>query len=114
MDNAFLVGGGEAPSDLLRVVQRLAHRQRIVVQLRAQLFAVEKLGDDVGRASVIADVVNREYVRMVERRGRSRLLLETAQPICVCGEIGRQDFERDLAAQPLGAGAIDFAHPARA
>ena len=52
MDDAFGVRRRQTAGDLLRVIKRLAHGQRTVIQLRAQLLAFQQLGDDVGRALV--------------------------------------------------------------
>src|SRR5262245_59167971 len=114
MDDAFLVRGGQAGGDLLGVLDGLARRQRKVIQPRAQYFAFEHFGDEVRRAFVIANVMDRQDVRMVERRGRSRLLLESAQSAKVLGELGGQDLDCNLAVEPSVAGLVDLAHPARA
>ena len=51
---------------------------------------------------------------MVERAGGPRLLLEAAQALGVGGERGGQHLDRDVAAEPRVAGAVDLAHAARA
>ena len=51
---------------------------------------------------------------MVERRGRTRFLLEAAQPIGIGTERRRQHLDRHLAPEPWIARAIDLPHPARA
>ena len=61
-----------------------------------------------------ADVVDRDDVRVVQRPGRLRLLLEAPQAVRVLRVRGGQDLDRDVALQPRVAGAIDLAHPARA
>ena len=80
----------------------------------AQRLALEQLRDDVRRAVSRADVEDREDVRMVERRGGARLLLEAAQPIGIGRERGGQDLDRDLASEPRVARAVDLAHAAGA
>ena len=47
-----------------------------------------------------ANFVNGQDVRMVERRGRFRLTLETSQAIRILYEDGGQRFERHLAFEP--------------
>ena len=47
---------------------------------------------------------------MIERGGRARFLLESAQPIGVGCDCGGQDLDRDVAAQPRVVRAIDLAH----
>jgi hypothetical protein len=60
----------------------------------------------------LADLVNDDDVRMVERRGRARLLLKAAHALSVACELLRQQLDGHPAAQPRVAGQIDFAHPA--
>ena len=66
-------------ADLARVVDRLARRQRASLQTAAERFALEQLGDDVGRAGVGADIVDGQDVRVVELPGGARFLLEALQ-----------------------------------
>ena len=60
-----------------------------------------------------AEVEDREDVGVVERRGRARFLLEARQPLGV-GDARRHDLDRDVAAKPRVAGAVDLAHAAGA
>src|SRR5262245_34716558 len=48
----------------------------------------------------LADFVNRDDVRMVEGRGRSRLLFEATHAPDVGRELGGQQLDRHLAPQP--------------
>src|SRR5262245_2799988 len=57
-----------------------------------------------------ADLVNSQDVRMIERRGGSRFLAKALDALGVCGETRRQQFERDLTAQPTVLRQIDFTH----
>src|SRR5215475_11005449 len=59
-----------------------------------------------------ADVVNREDVRVVERRGGAGFLLEAEQTVRILGELGGQDFDGDLATESRVFGQIDLAHSA--
>ena len=54
--------------------------------------------------------MNRDDVRMIERRGRLRLLHEAAATALVGDAIGGQHLDGDVAAEPWIAGAIDLAH----
>ena len=82
MNDALLMRGREAVGDLNRVVGDLAHRQR-GQQLLSQGLAFEQLFDDERGRALAADVVDGEDVRVIERGGRERFLLEPAQPIGV-------------------------------
>ena len=51
---------------------------------------------------------------MVERGEQARLARESGEPIGVRGEPGRQQLERDVAAEPRVVRAVDLAHAAAA
>src|SRR5262249_15785108 len=114
MHDAFGMGGGQPVGNLLSVVNNNAHRQRAFVQLFAQYFAFQQFGHNEWVALVIADVVHRQNVWVIERRGSESLLLEAEQSVGVLRKRGGQDFDGDFAVEPSVAGAPDFAHPARA
>ena len=108
--------------ELHRVLDRLADGSRAVASGAAlvagrkpfaQRLALEQLRDDERRAVVLADVVDGQNVRMVQRGGGARLLLEASQTLGIPGERGRQHFDGHVAAQAGIAHTIDFAHPAR-
>jgi hypothetical protein len=113
VDDALLVGGREPPRDLDRVVERLARRQRPGSETAAKGFALQELGDDVRRAVVGPDVVDRRDVRVVQESRGSGLLLEAAEAIRVRRERRRQDLDRDVAAEARILRAVDLAHPSR-
>jgi len=54
--------------------------------LFAQFFAFQQFGDDEGRPLVIADVINRQNVRVIEGGSGAGFLLEATQPISVSGK----------------------------
>jgi hypothetical protein len=114
VDDAAVVGGGEAARHLASVVDGLARGQRRAVDPVAQCLPVEQLRDHVGRALVRPYVVDGDDVGMVERAGGAGLLLEAAQPLGVRGQRCGQDLDRDVARQPRVPRAVDLAHPARA
>ena len=77
MDDAGGVRLGEALGGLDGDVEELLRRQRLARgDELAQRLALDELHGDVDRAVGLADVVDREDVRVVQRRGRARLLLE--------------------------------------
>src|ERR1041385_8903242 len=81
-----------------------------VVQLLGPLLRGDRL-HDVRRAR-LPDLVDGDDVRMVERGRGLRFLREAVDALAVVGDDGWQDFERDVAAEALVAGAVDVAHPA--
>ncbi len=114
VDDPLLVRGGEAVDDLEGVVDRLARRELAAGEDGAEGLAFEELLDDVGRAVVLADVVDGGDVGVVEDAGGFGLLLEAAQAIGVGGEGGGEDLDRDVAAEARVLGAVDLPHAAGA
>ena len=124
MHDPALVGRGEAARDLGGPLDRGAQRQARsgaraagpgvggALQAGPQRGARQQLGDEVARPLDHADVEDRQDVRMVERRGGARLLLEAAQPADVLADLERQDLDRDLAPEARVASAVDLSHPA--
>ncbi|HEU0031205.1 MAG TPA: hypothetical protein VFQ53_11270 [Kofleriaceae bacterium] len=108
MDDVGFVRRREPARDLGRDLQGLADRQRSVEQPVAQRLAAQQLGDEVRRAVVPTDVVQRQQVRMIERAGGPRFLLEPAQPLVVTAM--REDLDRDRPAEPRIGRAIHLAH----
>ena len=108
------VRGGEPGRDLRGDLERLARRQRAADQALAQRLAVEQLHRGEGDLAVLAEIEDRQDVRMRERRDRLGLALEARQRVGVGGEMRRQDLDRHLAVELGVAGAEDLAHPALA
>jgi hypothetical protein len=86
VNDPLLVRGGEAMRHLQRAVDRPARRQFSARERGAQRLSFQELADDVGRAFVRPDVVDRRDVGVVQEARRFRLLLEAVQPVRVVGE----------------------------
>ncbi len=114
VDDARAVRLGEALGDLRGEVEELARRNGLRGDELAQRAPLDQLHRDVRRFAGCADVVDRQDVRVVQRRGRPRLLLEAPPPLGIRGALGGQDLDRDVAAEPLVPRAVDLAHPSRA
>ena len=97
VDDPLLVRGAEAVDDLERIVDRAARGELASGDDGPQRLPFEQLLDDIGRAVVRPDVVDRRDVRVVQEPCGLRLLLEAAQTIGVGGERRRQDLDRDVA-----------------
>ena len=61
-----------------------------------------------------AEVVHTENVRVVQRAGGARLLLEPPQPLGIGRERGGKHLDGDLASETRVVGTIDLAHAAGA
>ena len=91
------------------------HGQRAAVEHHlAQRVALHQLHHDVRHSRGLADVVDRDDVRVVERGRRARLLREAAEPQRVGGEPLRQELDRHVAVQLLVVRPPDLAHSSRA
>ena len=76
----------------------------------AQRRAVDVLQHEIARTQV----VNLTDVRMVQRRNRARLLLESTDAVRVRGQFLRQHLDGDLPIKAFVTCAIHLAHPAPA
>ena len=114
MDDAALVSRRHTARCLNRDVERCPMGKRAAQQRFAQRLTFEQFGDDIGFIPVDAHVEHSNDVGMAERGGRSRLALEALQAGAVTGELGPENFERNVASQPAVVGAIHLAHSARA
>ena len=114
VDDALLVGSGEALSHLQRVVHGLLLGDRTCIEFPAQRLAFQKLHDGVRDALVRSEVEDREDVRMGERRDRLRLALEPGQRVGIGRDGLREDLDRDVPVQLLIPCPVHLPHPARA
>src|SRR5678815_1324099 len=94
--------------------QHVGRWQRAARDTRRQRFTVDELHHQVVCRALAADVVQRAYIRMIERRNGSGFALETGTHFAVRREMLREHFDRDVATQARVAGTVHFAHPARA
>ena len=92
----------------------LAYRQGAAIEPSPQRLALDELAHDEGARVEVAEVVDDEDVRMIERRGGSRLGVEPAQTIGVGGDLRRQQLQRDRTIELRIVRAIDLAHAAGA
>jgi hypothetical protein len=117
VDDAGRVGLGEAVGRLGSDLEQAPRRKRPALlgeQDLAQRLPVDQLHHDVGQARGLADLVDRDDVRVVERRGGPCLLGEAAEPGGVGGEALGQELHGHFAEQVVVARAPDVAHAPRA
>ena len=81
VDDAFFVRGGEPVATAIAVFDGFTGDQRAVAEQVAKRLALQEFADDVGRAFVRADVVDRKDVRMVQRCSGAGFLLEAPEPV---------------------------------
>ena len=78
-----------------------------------QCLAFQALHHQERPTIVLANVVNRADVGMIERRGSARLAAETFQKLMILGKLLRQELERHTSAELRVLGLVDHAHAAR-
>src|SRR5271157_3495548 len=72
----------------------------------------QKLHGDKGLPVLLANVINRADVRMVQRRRGLGFALKARQRLRIAGHFLGQELERDKAMQPRVLGLVDDAHAA--
>ncbi len=68
-----------------------------------QRHALQKLHGDEVRAILLANVVDRADVGMIQRRGRLRFALEAVQRLRVSGDVFGQELESDKAMERVSS-----------
>ena len=108
--DAFAVRAGERLGERGGVLQCLVERQRSARQPRGERLAVEILHDQVLDAVLLADVVERADVGMVEPRDGAGLALEAQASIRLLRGIGRQHLDGDGAGDARVGRPVDLPH----
>ena len=115
VDDARLVRRVERRRDLCGDVQNVVQFQAAARHVLPQRHAVNVLRDDEARRARLAEVVNRQDVRMCEAGDGARLLHEALHAAGVGGYLGGEQLDGDGALQLARVlREIDLAHPARA
>src|SRR5437899_10414678 len=118
VDNACTVGGIQRIGDLDSKRQQSLHIQAAPPgrgnDALLQCGALQILHDDEGAAVLLADVMNRADVRVIQGGSGPGLAPETVQALRVASEFVRQKLESDRALEPGVLGLVDYTHPAAA
>ena len=114
MGDAALVRRRESAQNPKADLDDFPRRHRPRRDARRAASSRQQLRDDVGDAAFGADVVERDNVRMIERGGRARLLLEAGDAVGIGGDDLGQNLDGDIAMQAAVAGSVDLAHSANA
>jgi hypothetical protein len=113
VDDPAHVRGMERLGDLGADPRGLARRQRAVLaDDRRHVLAVDELHDDVRAGRLLAEVEDRDDVRVAQRRGGAGLVAEAGQEVRVTTELGAQQLDRDVAIQLGVARPVDRRHAA--
>ena len=106
------VGPIQRVGDLNPQPQYLGHGQGAPFQARRQRLPFHQLHDQVVGGALLADVVQRADVRVVEAGNRASLALEAGADFGRFGEMLGKHLHRDLAAEPRVLRPVDFSHAA--
>src|SRR4051812_48652589 len=77
-----------------------------------ECLAVQILHNQIVRPVVLADVMQRADVRMIEGRNRACLPLKPAAQIAILGDVSGKHFDGDGAIEARVAGSVDLTHAA--
>jgi len=94
VDDPFLVGRLHGLGHLPRDAQSFFHRERTLQQSLRQCLSRDQLHHQVVQSFGLLEAVDGGDVRMIERRERLRLTLETSETFFVARECLGQDFDR--------------------
>jgi len=113
VDDAFVVSGFESLGHLSEEGQRLIEGNRPSRDSFGQSLAFDELHDEKVRARGLLESMEGRDVRMVQRREKARLALESGKTLGVVGEVLRQDLDGDVAAELRIARPVDDSHSSR-
>ena len=108
------VRGLEPVRDLTEDVHDAGRRESAGGDQRLEARTRDELHGDVELLAMLADLVHRHDVRVVDRGRDARLALEARAGRLVVRDLRRHHLQRDLAPQVDPARAVDDAHPATA
>ncbi len=115
MDEALLVRGVERFRDLGEDVERAPGLERPFLGHEAgEVRALDVAHGEIKEPVLIARLVDRDHVRVVEGGGDPRLAQEALAEALVLGELGRDHLEGDLAPESRFLGTVDRTHASAA
>jgi hypothetical protein len=108
------VRGAERVGDLHRQFQQPLVVKRLAFNRVLQRLALHHLHGDEGPAAVLADLVNRADVGMVQRRGGARLAAKAFQRVLVFLQVFGQELEGNVAAEGEVLALVNHTHASAA
>ena len=114
MNHALGVRGGKGVGDLDGEGEQDFDLQGLSGDAVLEGHAFEKFHGDEGLIVVLADLVDRADVGVVQRRSGTGLAAETFERMRIAGNVSRKEFEGDKAAQADVFGLVDYAHASAA
>ena len=114
MDDAFAMRGGERVGEGDADVEEPVERQSTAGQGVLERSPLDQLHGHERHAVRLFDREDGDDVRMVEGGDGPGLAPEAGQALWIGGDVGGQNLERDIAAEPVIVGPIHLAHAAAA
>ena len=114
VDNPARVCAAHAVGDLVRHARGLGEAQRSPGDQVGQRRTVHQLHHDRRRSGELLEPMDGRDVRVVDRRQQRGLALEPGTTVGALARRFGQHLDRDVAAQPRIAGAVDLSHAAGA
>jgi len=114
VDHAGAVRGGERIGNLNRNLHPLCQRQCASIKARGKRLAFQILQHEEVDALVMADIMKRADVRVIQRRDCARFSVEAFAELRIRGECLRQNLDGDRPIQTGVPRPVDLAHSARA
>src|SRR6266581_8509530 len=114
MNDPLGVRGIQCVGNLDSQVQQCFQFYRTRAYAMLQSYSIQKLHGNERLAVLLADVVNRADVRMIQRRSGLRFALKAGEGLRVPGNIVGQELERDEAVQARVFRFVNHAHTAPA
>ncbi len=112
VNDSLSVRGVQCISNLNPELQQFFDVQRFARDALLQRVALQQFHHDVGLAILLANLMNRADVGMVQRRGGPGFPLESFQRLPVFSQFFGEKLERNEAAQSGVFGLVDHTHPA--
>ena len=110
--DALVVRLRERERDAARDGEEALERQRLADEVAAQRLALDELHREVRAPVRLADLVDRDEVRVRHGGRRARLAQEAGAPSGIARDLFAQHLQRDRAAEALVVGEVDDAHAA--
>lgn len=115
VDDAMGVRVLQCLADLRGVVQRLDGAEYTMLRhALLERLAFDKLHDDILRLPAVADIVDRDDIRLREHGDSVRLRLKAIFQLSVRRHFIAQDLDGDIAVQLVAHGLVDDRHTAAA
>src|SRR5690606_30048323 len=110
MDDAGVMRSNTCICGLLNYAKDPRQRERLVLYVFAKLAALNELVREIAAVLILADLIDRNDVRMIQRRDRLGFLAETASAIGVECKLRREKLYCYVAVEFAVKGGIDLAH----